>query len=139
MDERTPRWEQRLNNFTKALMRLKDAVDLGKERPLSDLEKQGLIQAFEFTHELAWKTLKDLLVSRGNSEIYGSKDASRLAFQLGLINHGEIWMDMIKSRNLTSHTYDEQTAEKMVSAVCGHYIHAFIELEERLNQLKDDE
>jgi len=133
------RWIQRLSNYSKALKRLKDAVDLGKERPLSDLEKQGLIQAFEFTHELAWKTLKDLLENRGNSEIYGSKDASRKAFQLGLIENGEDWMDMIKSRNLTSHTYDEETAEKIVSAVRGQYIHEFIKLETRLTQLKDDE
>ena len=133
------RWIQRLSNYTKALKRLKGAVDLEKERPLSDLEKQGLIQAFEFTHELAWKTLKDLLEHRGNSGIYGSKDATRKAFQLGLIDNGEAWMDMIKSRNLTSHTYDEETAEKIVSAVCGQYIHAFMKLEERLTQLKDDE
>ena len=65
------RWIQRLSNYAKALKRLKDAVELEKERPLSNLEKQGLIQAFEFTHELAWKTLKDLLEHRGNSEIYG--------------------------------------------------------------------
>lgn len=135
----TPRWIQRLSNYSKALVRLKDAVALGKERPLSDLEKQGLIQVFEFTHELAWKTLKDLLENRGNSEIYGSKDASRMAFQLGLIKNGEAWMDMIKSRNLTSHTYDEKTAEKIVSAVHGQYIHEFIKLEERLTKLKDDE
>ena len=133
------RWIQRLSNYTKALKQLKDAVELEKERPLSDLEKQGLIQAFEFTHELAWKTLKDLLEHRGNSEIYGSKDATRKAFQLGLIENGEAWMDMIKSRNLTSHTYDEETAEKIVSAVREQYIHEFIKLEERLTQLKNDE
>ena len=133
------RWIQRLSNYTKALKRLKAAVEIEKKRPLSDLEKQGMVQAFEFTHELAWKTLKDLLEHRGNSEIYGSKDASRKAFQLGLIENGEVWMDMIKNRNLSSHTYDEKTADKIVSAVCGQYIHEFIKMEERLTQLENDE
>ena len=133
------RWIQRLSNYSKALARLSDALKLAKERPLTDLEKQGLIQAFEFTHELAWKTLKDLLENRGSSEVYGSKDATRQAFQLGLIENGETWMDMIKSRNETSHTYDEATAEKICSAVTGHYFVELVHLEQRLNQLKEAE
>ena len=133
------RWIQRFSNYSKALRRLTDALNLEKERPLSDLEKQGLIQGFEFTHELAWKTLKDLLESRGNADIYGSKDATRQAFHLGLINAGEVWMDMIKNRNLTSHTYEEETAEKIATAIRDQYAQEFIQLEKRLNQLKDDE
>ena len=133
------RWIQRLSNYTKALKRLKDALDLEKERPLSDLEKQGLIQAFEFTHEMAWNTLKDFYEYQGVTGIQGSRDAARLAFRRGLVQNGEVWMDMIKSRNLTSHTYDEETAEKIVSAVRGQYIQEFVKLEERLTQLKDDE
>ena len=133
------RWMQRFSNYSKALNRLKDAVELRKERPLSDLEKQGLIQGFEFTHELAWKTIKDFYEYQGETEIQGSRDASRLAFRFGLIEDGEVWMDMIKSRNLTSHTYEEKIAEKIVSTVCEQYIHAFIKLEERLTQLKNNE
>ena len=133
------RWVQRFSNYSRALARLSDALNLAKERPLTDLEKQGLIQAFEFTHELAWKTLKDLLEHRGNSEIYGSKDATRQAFHLGLIENGETWMDMIKSRNETSHTYDEATAEKICSAIIDHYSTELAHLEQRLNQLKEVE
>lgn len=133
------RWLQRFSNYSKALERLVDALTLARERPLTDLEKQGLIQAFEFTHELAWKTLKDLLEHRGNSEIYGSKDATRQAFQLGLIENGETWMDMIKSRNETSHTYDEATAEKICSAITDHYSTELSLLEQRLTQLKEVE
>ena len=133
------RWIQRLSNYSKALKRLSDAIRLAAERPLTDLEKQGLIQAFEFTHELAWKTLKDLLEHRGNTEIYGSRDATRQAFQLGLIENGQIWMDMIKSRNQTSHTYDEKTAEEICSAVIEYYFIELTCLEQRLNQLKDAE
>ncbi len=133
------RWIQRFSNYSKALARLRAAFTLAKERPLTDLEKQGLIQAFEFTHELAWKTLKDLLEHRGNTELYGSKDASRQAFQLGLIENGQTWMDMIKSRNETSHTYDEDTANQICSAIIGYYFSEFTHLEQRLTQLKEGE
>ena len=110
------RWIQRFKNFIKAFSQLKEAVQLAQQRPLSKLEEQGLIQAFEYTHELAWNTLKDFLESRGIRNLYGSKDATREAFKTGLIENGEIWMDMINSRNLTSHTYDEATAAKIASA-----------------------
>lgn len=70
------RWIQRFNNYKKALAGLQEASVLADERELSKLEKQGVIQGFEFTHELAWKTLKDFLESRGQQDIYGSKDAT---------------------------------------------------------------
>jgi nucleotidyltransferase substrate binding protein (TIGR01987 family) len=81
------RWIQRFNHFKKAFSQLKEAVELSEQRPLSKLEQQGLIQAFEYTHELAWKTLKDFLEERGVQNLYGSKDATRAAFKCGLIEH----------------------------------------------------
>ena len=104
-------WIQRSNNFNKSLSQLKEAVELSKTRSLTRLEQQGLIHIFEYTHELAWNTIKDLLEYRGNSSMYGSRDADRLAFKFGIIENGEIWMDMIKSRIQSSHTYDEKIAE----------------------------
>src|SRR5256885_12394935 len=92
------RWIQRFNHFNKALSQLSEAAALAKERPLSKLEQQGLIQAFEFTHELAWNTLKDFLESHGVMNLYGSKDATREAFAKGLIAEGEVCMDMVQSR-----------------------------------------
>ncbi|SEF46462.1 Nucleotidyltransferase substrate binding protein like [Algoriphagus boritolerans DSM 17298 = JCM 18970] len=74
------RWQQRLTNYSKALRQLERAVALSRERELSDLEEQGLIQAFEFTHELAWNVLKDFFAFQGNPDITGSRDASREAF-----------------------------------------------------------
>ncbi len=133
------RWIQRFANYSKALKRLKGAVDLEKQRPLSDLEKQGTIQAFEFTHELAWKTLKDLLESRGNTEIYGSKDATRQAFQLGILRNGEVWMDMIKSRNQSSHTYEEEIAEKIFSKISTDYADELVQLQQELQKLAETE
>jgi nucleotidyltransferase substrate binding protein (TIGR01987 family) len=82
------RWQQRFHNFSKALSQLAEAVELAGQRELSKLEEQGMIQAFEFTHEMAWNTLKDFLESRGAQNIYGSKDATREAFKAGLIENG---------------------------------------------------
>lgn len=94
------RWKQRLQNYGKALSQLNKFLT---KTELNELEEQGIIQSFEYTHELAWKTKKDFLLSRGVSNLYGSKDTAREAFKLGLIESGDVWMDMIKSRNLTSH------------------------------------
>jgi nucleotidyltransferase substrate binding protein (TIGR01987 family) len=130
------RWIQRFNHFNKAFSQLKEAVELAQQRKLSKLEEQGLIQAFEFTHELAWNTLKDFLESRGVRDLYGSKDATRAAFRTGLIENGEVWMDMINSRNLTSHTYDETTAAKIVSAIIHTYFTEFEAFQTRLEKMK---
>ena len=123
------RWIQRFNSFSKALGKLTDAIHLSEQRELSELEKQGMIQAFEFTHELSWKTLKDFLEEKGNKDLYGSKDVIRLAFQLGLIDNGEIWMNMIKSRNQASHTYDEEVSNRIIQLIISEYYDAFKSLE----------
>jgi nucleotidyltransferase substrate binding protein (TIGR01987 family) len=130
------RWKQRLHSFRKAFAQLKGAVKITEERDLSELEKQGLIQAFEFTHELAWKTLKDFLESRGETGIYGSKDATRKAFATGLVEDGEIWMDMIQSRNNSSHTYNEDIATDIAEAIVGEYFERFVKFERKFVKLE---
>ena len=132
------RWMQRFNHFTKALSQLKEAVALAQKRPLSKLEEQGLIQAFEFTHELAWNTLKDFLEDRGVQDLYGSRDATRQAFKTGLIQNGEGWMNMIQSRNLSSHTYDEATAAQIASAIITTYFSEFEKLRIKLEKMKKE-
>ncbi|MFT5571029.1 MAG: nucleotidyltransferase substrate binding protein (TIGR01987 family) [Cyclobacteriaceae bacterium] len=129
------RWEQRFNSYSKALVQLKEGVDLAETRTLSRLEEQGLIQGFEFTHELAWKTLKDFIESKGNTALYGSKDVTRKAYQLELIEDGEGWMQMIESRNLSSHTYNEETAGKIVSEILTKYYNLFSSLEAKMLEL----
>jgi nucleotidyltransferase substrate binding protein (TIGR01987 family) len=136
MEKSDIRWVQRFSNFSKAYSQLENAVHLANERKLSELEEQGLIQAFEYTHELAWKTLKDFLNDQGNNEIYGSKDATRQAFKYELINDGEIWMDMIKSRNNSSYTYNEAVAEEIIDSIITNYYFEFKKLKEKLDQLK---
>ena len=139
MTSRDSRWLQRFNHFKKALSQLREAVTLAQKRPLSKLEEQGLIQAFEFTHELAWNTLKDFLEDRGVQDLYGSRDATRHAFQTGLIQNGEAWMDMIRSRNLTSHTYDEATAAQIASAIRDSYFNELVTLEVKLEEMRKAE
>lgn len=132
-------WIQRFNRFTKALSQLREAVALAQQRPLAKLEEQGLIQAFEFTHELAWITLKDFLENRGVQNLYGSKDSTREAFKRGLIQNGQAWMDMIQSQNLTSHTYNEAIASQIVSAIRNAYFAEFEALRTKLEKLKAEE
>ncbi|KAB2953114.1 nucleotidyltransferase [Heliorestis acidaminivorans] len=139
MEHKDVRWIQRFNNFAKALSQLQVAVELMNKRELSNLEKQGMIQAFEYTHELAWKTLKDFLENRGNTELYGSRDATREAFKLGLLENGEVWMEMIKSRNITSHTYNEKTAEDVIMLIKEPYFEEFQKLRIRMLEIKKEE
>jgi len=127
------RWIQRYKHFTRAFEQLKNAVALAEQRDLSELEEQGMIQAFEYTHELAWNTLKDFLEhQQGLRNLFGSKDSTREAFKRGLIQNGEVWMDMIKSRNLSSHTYNRDIAIKIVHATRRNYCAEFAELIKKL-------
>jgi len=129
------RWKQRFSNFKKALIQLGDAVELSQQRKLTKLEKQGVIQAFEFTHELAWNVLKDFLEDQGEQNIRGSKDATRAAFKVSLISDGEQWMAMIQSRNVSSHTYDEQVAESLVAVIIDGYFPLFETLKSEMECL----
>ena len=129
------RWEQRFANYKKALSQLQKFIDKGD---LSELEVQGLIKAFEYSYELAWNTMKDFLEYKGQSDIYGSRDAIRKSFELGLIENGEEWMDMLVSRNKTSHSYNEETAQEIGEAVTGVYFSLLRRLESKLGGLRSE-
>ncbi|EHY76327.1 nucleotidyltransferase [Pseudomonas kunmingensis] len=111
------RWQQRLSNFRRALTQLDEAIELMQRRELSRLEKQGVIQAFEYSYELGWNTLKDFLVWQGIEGIVGSRDTIREGFSKGLIEDGHGWMQMLTDRNRTSHTYNEETAEAILENI----------------------
>ncbi len=148
MDNTHIRWHQRFSSYKKALLKLEEAVTSIQQRYipdekgvissdvfLDDIIKEGVIQRFEYTHELAWKVMKDFILHSGNEGIYGSKDATREAFSLGLIENGDVWMDMIKSRNLTSHIYNESAADEIFQKVIKDYfaeMHIFCEKMEEL-------
>ena len=133
------RWIQRFKHFEQAYDQLDKAVELSKKRPLTELEERGIIQAFEYTHELAWNVLKDFLEEQGVRNLYGSKDSSREAFKRGLIENGDAWMDMIQNRNLTSHTYNRDIAQKIVQAILENYYAEFGRLLAVLKSKSDKE
>jgi nucleotidyltransferase substrate binding protein (TIGR01987 family) len=126
------RWEQRFSNYRKALAQLEKFVIKGG---LSELEEQGLIKAFEYTFELAWNTLKDYLEYQSILNVSGSRDAIREGYKINLISDGDEWMNMITSRNLTSHSYNEDTAEEIANSVMNIYFHLFKQLEAKLEGL----
>ena len=131
------RWIQRFSNYQKALLTLAEATDLAETRVLSNLEQQGLIQGFEFTHELAWNILKDYLEEQGFVGIIGSKNATREAFNNALIADGQSWMDMIKARNLTSHTYNTDIAKDIATDILQRFYPAFKAMEATFSALKN--
>ena len=121
MEEKTERWRQRLATFGKALARMDEVVTLWHSRKLSDLERDGMIQRFEYTQELAWKLLKNYIEDQGEAQMGGSRDTIRQAFRLGLIENSEPWFDMLESRNLTSHVYDEETEMTVIERIVDTY------------------
>lgn len=129
------RWQQRLANYKKALSQLTKFIEKGE---LNELEEQGLIKAFEYTYELAWNVIKDFLASRGNSTIYGSRDAIREAFSTGLVDDGEGWMAMYADRDKTSHTYNEETADEIMHNVFTRYFPLFLALREKMESLVEE-
>lgn len=133
------RWKQRFSNYTNALEQLQEAVKLSSERELSMLEKQGLIQAFEYTHELAWNVMKDFLEYQGNQNVKGSRDAIREAFKVALIDDGETWMETMQTRNATSHGYDKEMAEEVVNTIINDYMTIFSTFEKEMSLLLDQE
>lgn len=142
------RWTQRFSNYVKALDKLRQSVEyinhnlINKDdapiedegNVLDEMIKEGLIQRFEYTHELAWNVMKDYAEYQGNSNVGGSRDATREAFQLNLITNGHIWMDMISSRNKTSHTYNEITANEIYAKILNDYYPAFLEFKKIMEE-----
>jgi len=130
------RWEQRVSNYNKALKRFRAAIDitdnLKVHDAVADLQKEGLIQRFEYTHELAWNVMKDYAEYQGKTDVKGSRDATREAFKMGLIEDGETWMDMIETRNDTSHTYNEDITEEIFVKIVKSYYPLFIGFQNKM-------
>ena len=127
------RWKQRFSNYRKALSQLRKFIDKGQ---LSDLEKQGLVKAFEYTYELAWNVMKDWDEYQGTTDIQGSRDAIRTSFSRELIDDGETWMDMIGSRIRTAHTYNEETANEIARSITGKYYALFMKFEAKMKEME---
>lgn len=145
------RWEQRFSNFEKALQKLTEAIELVQAsensnrsqfiesinyEKLDEIIKEGLIQRFEYTYEMAWNVMKDYASYQGINDLTGSRDAIRFAFSAKLISDGESWMEMIKSRVLTTHTYNEATANEVFTKVVSIFYPCFIEFQKTMTSKK---
>ncbi|NJN28824.1 MAG: nucleotidyltransferase [Cyclobacteriaceae bacterium] len=126
------RWKTRYQNYHKALLKLERAVT---QTSLTELEQEGLIQRFEFTFELAWKTLQDLLVFSGYADILGPRPVLEQSLHDGYIENSMGWARMLKSRNETTHTYDESTARRIVTEIQSDYFPLLKKLDEKLKSL----
>ncbi len=128
------RWKQRFANYSKALKQLESAVNKYADTEI-DIIKEGIVQRFEFTHELAWKLMQDILQEEGFTDIIGSRTATKTAFNRNLINDGDTWLEMIKSRNITVHTYDEKILSQEFKKIVVLYLPLFIQFKQRVEKL----
>jgi len=127
------RWKQRLSDLKKSAKRLGEATD---KKEFTELEKDGLIQRFEFTFELAWKTLKDYLESQGFDNVSSPKKALQKSFPMELISDGNVWMDMLEDRNRMSHLYNREASEIIFKNIKNKYAPAIDELVANLKKQK---
>ena len=142
------RWEQRFSNFNKALLKLEESVNYINHNVLDEENlgyivdesiKEGLIQRFEYTHELAWNVMKDYALFQGNSTIGGSRDATREAYKLQIIENADVWMDMIQSRNKTSHTYNVEIANEIFGKIIREYFQLFLDFQKTMEEKRSGE
>ncbi|MDE6716863.1 MAG: nucleotidyltransferase substrate binding protein [Muribaculaceae bacterium] len=138
--EQDIRWLQRFGNYRKALKRLEEAITIisNTRSDTLDLLKEGLIQRFEFTHELAWKVMKDYLEYEGYSDIRGSRDAFRRSLSIGIID-SPLWIDSIQTRNITSHTYDEEITNLTLNTIITDYYPLMKKFHTVMTKIAEDE
>lgn len=116
------RSKERFEYYEKAVLQLQRCIDKGA---LNEFEKLGLIQCFENTFELAWRVMKDYLISKGITSIIGSRDAIRESFEQGLIIDESNWSTMVDDRIQSIHTYNNETAENIEHKIYAVYVHLF--------------
>ncbi len=129
------RWKQRFDNFERAFRLLKSAIEERSLDEYSDLEQEGLVQRFEFSFELAWKTMKDYLEDSGlQINPVTPKTVIKEAFAAKLIEDGQKWIDMMLDRNLLAHTYDQKRFRKALTSVKNTYLPELEKLHRWLRQ-----
>ena len=139
MVQQNIRWQQRFSNYRKALVKLNQAVvllseQIEREAVIDELLQEGLIQRFEYTHELAWKVMKDYAEYQGYTDIRGSRAAIRKALEMDLIDDKR-WMDTIEDRNLTVHNYDNEIASEIYENIMNVYAPLFVAFEGKMQSL----
>ena len=130
------RWIQRYANFHKACGRLLEVTEADRFMDdLSELELEGLVQRFEYTFELSWKVMQDLLLYKGYEFMLGPNGTMKMAFEDGLISDHDGWRRMAKSRNTLSHVYDEQEVLPIIKLIYTDFAPLLKKLDEDLTQL----
>ncbi len=114
------RWQQRFNNLERAHINLIEMLDLLKKEPSNKAYKLAVIQSYEMDIELAWKTLKDYLNYLGY-KLQSPREVIKQAFAIEIIKDGEVWLQMLEDRNLTSHIYDEAKAQEVIDSISENY------------------
>jgi nucleotidyltransferase substrate binding protein (TIGR01987 family) len=118
------RWKQRFENLERVYLFLEESVS---QKTFTKLEQAGLVQAFEFTFELSWKTLKDYL-KKGGFSVVSPRDVIKQAFQNDYIKDGHLWIEMLEKRNELTHTYSEKEADAASKLICETYFPAIQQL-----------
>jgi nucleotidyltransferase substrate binding protein (TIGR01987 family) len=131
MDKEDIRWKQRFQNYQKSLNYLDEALAIIKP---DLIQKAGLIQFFEMTFELAWNTMKDYLEEEGFLNLNSPRETIKKAFEIELITDGHTWLKALEDRNLTSHTYDEETASEVENLIRNNYYHLLVEFFKTMKQ-----
>lgn len=140
------RWQQRFSNYKKAVEKLSKAVEALKDsiskknnnvKDIDLLQREGLIQRFEYTHELAWNVIADYAKYQGYQDIKGSRDAVRYGLKANLISSNK-WLNMIYDRNLTSHTYDDDNVYEIMIHIIQDYYPLFIDFEKTMENLIEE-
>ena len=128
------KFDTKLENFHRALLRLQEGLAGYDEAQDKQLARDGIIQRFEFTCELAWKTVREWLLDQGHVELNSPKSVMRQAFADGLVSDNDSWISLLNDRNRTSHIYDENTAEQIFQRIRQQYASLFEELFSKMSQ-----
>ena len=135
MEERKPKWGERLSTYQNAIDRLTEVITLSRQHPLNQFERDSLVKRFEFSYEMAWKLMMSYEKDNGITEILGSKDVIRQAFRLSIVKNGEAWLEMVDARNRTSHLYDEAMATDAADEIIHTYYPLLVELRDVMAEL----
>lgn len=131
MNEQDVRWKQRFENFNKSLNNLENALDIVEP---DVTQKAGIIQLYEVCFELSWNLLKDYLEEQGFTNLKFPRVCIKKAFETDIITDGNIWMEALENRNLSSHTYDEQMAERLILKITNQFYPILKKLKNKLEQ-----
>jgi len=123
-EDKDIRWKQRFQNFEKAIIKMQMALKAHVQEADNELYQLALIQTFEFTYELGWKTIRDYLQFEGVKNVFLPREVIKYGFHHHIIEDGQAWINMMEDRNLMAHTYDERKAENAINNICKHYVKA---------------